>query len=399
MSGNEYTHKDLSRLLGVSVTTVKSYRRKFPDCIPVAGCGKPIRFGEDALRVARRIRDLFEYGLSVDETRARLAEEFDWIIPRRADAGEQQPAPTEDAAPRPDPNALLAGLARNMVDIFLGQKEIIKRLDHLTALLRTPSASPLAPTPAHGVGHKDASGLAPQRPAKGSGERGAPELEEASGFDSDPSSGSNGGDILQGMEDASESPSELPYALRGETGSPDARDTFDAGPEGRGETGAEYDPGARAAESAGHACRIIPLRRQGAPDPPASDADAARMPERSPVEPPRRFLALPLMAAAGNGGYIGAGGKRRGRFSLNDLKALFVFTFAPPRHFRFLWEEREDAWMLRLEQEQEERRINILLAERSLREGGSAAVILRLEDNGEDRHPAEICAIIDAAGI
>ncbi|MDR2604934.1 MAG: MerR family transcriptional regulator [Desulfovibrio sp.] len=422
MSGKEYTHKDLSRLLGVSETTVKSYRRKFPDCIPVAGYGKPIRFGDDALRVARRIRDLFEYGLSVDETRARLAEEFDWIILPRADAGDRQPAPAEDAAPRPDPNTLLAGLARNMVDIFLGQKEIVKRLDHLTALLQTlPGASP-APEPSQGVVHKNASGIAPRQPAKGNGGHGSPEPAEtsgydpeqsagsggsyiphgteASGFDAERAPGSNGGYLPQGRDDASGPASERPGAPRGECGSPnarDARDAFDADPEGRGEPRAEHDPEARAAEHAGHACRILPLRRQDAPAT-APDAGAARMPERSPVEPPRRFLALPLMAEAGNGGYIGAGGKRRGRFSLNDLKALLVFTFAPPSHFRFLWEEREDAWMLRLEQEQEKRRIDILLAERSLREGGTAAVILRLEDNGEERHPAEICAIIDAVG-
>jgi hypothetical protein len=355
MSGKEYTeytHKDLSRLLGVSETTVKSYRRKFPDCIPVAGYGKPIRFGEDALRVARRIHALFEYGLSVDETRARLAEEFDWITSPRDDADKQQPAPAEDETPRADPNVLLAGLARSIVDIFLGQKEIVKRLDHLAVLLRTPPAAPPAPAPAQSAGRKT-----------------APEP----GF-------------------------EQPGASSEEYGFADARDESGLEPEGCGEACAEHDLDTRAAEPEGQACLIFPLRRQDATELPASDAGPARMPERSQVEPPRRFLALPLMAEAGNGGYIGAGGKRRGRFSLNDLKALFVFTFAPPRHFNFLWEEHEDAWMLRLEQEQEGRRIDILLGERPLREGGAAAVILCLEENGEDRHPAEIRAIIDAVG-
>jgi hypothetical protein len=353
MSGKEYTHKDLSRLLGVSETTVKSYRRKFPGCIPVAGYGKPIRFGEDALRIARRIRDLFEYGLSVDETRARLAEEFDWITLARGDADKQQPAPAEDETLRPDPNALFVGLARSMVDIFLGQKEIVKRLDHLAALLRTPPAT--SPAPA--------------APAQSAGRETAPEA---------------------GLEHPDASSEEYGFA--------DARDESGLEPKGRGEAHAEHDLDTHAAEPEGHACRIFPLRRQDAAELPASDAGTARMPERGPVEPPRRFLTLPLVAAAGNGGYIGAGGKRHGRFSLNDLKALFVFTFAPPRHFKFLWEEREDAWMLRLEQEQEGRRIDILLKERPLWDGGAAAVILYLEENGEERHPAEIRAIIDAVG-
>jgi hypothetical protein len=312
MNGNEFTHKDLSRLLGISETTIKSYRRKFPGCIPVAGYGKPIRFGEDALRVARRIRDLFEHGLSVPETRARLAGEFDWITGEPADpaAGERRPAREDDEGRAPDRNAVLAGLARNMVEVFLSQKEIIRRLDHLAALLQA--------VPADGVVFAPAASSAQER------------------------------------------------AEREEPPRPSAL--------------------------------VVPLRGRDTPDPPGPPAGAVRARERNPVEPPRRFLALPLVAAAGSGGYIGAGGRKRGRFSLNDLKAMFVFSFAPPRHFRFLWEEEGDAWILRLEQEQGGRRIRILLAERSLRGGIAAVEILSLEDNGEDLHPAEICAVIDSLG-
>ena len=75
------THKDLSRQLGVSETTIKSYRRKFPGCIPVANQGKPIRFTTEALAVCKRIRDFFELGMSIPEVRTRLAAEFPWISP------------------------------------------------------------------------------------------------------------------------------------------------------------------------------------------------------------------------------------------------------------------------------------------------------------------------------
>ena len=74
MSEATLTHKDLADLLKVSETTVKSYRRKFPGCIPVASQGKPIRFPAVAAEVALRIRDLFELGMSVEEVRLRLAE-------------------------------------------------------------------------------------------------------------------------------------------------------------------------------------------------------------------------------------------------------------------------------------------------------------------------------------
>ena len=52
MSEKTFTHKALADLLGVSETTVKSYRRKFPGCIPVASQGKPIRFPAEAAAVA-----------------------------------------------------------------------------------------------------------------------------------------------------------------------------------------------------------------------------------------------------------------------------------------------------------------------------------------------------------
>jgi DNA-binding transcriptional MerR regulator len=351
VSGKEYTHRDLSRLLGVSETTIKSYRRKFPGCIPVAGYGKPIRFGEDALRVARRIRDLFEHGLSVGETRARLTGEFDWIAPERAEADERQPAREEDETRRPDPNALLAGLARSMVDVFLSQREIIKRLDALTVRLQAMPATSAPPASPESAGRPDAP-------------EGGPGFGETDGrYDS-----------------------------------PDARTAAACGASTSAASAPGDSPDARTAAAAGHACRILPLHGPEAAEFPGADVDAVHVPARSTIEPPRRFLALPLVAAAGNGEYIGAGGRKRGRFSLNDLKALFVFSFAPPRHFRFLWEEREEAWMLRLEQDRGGRRIRILLEERSLRGGGAAVAILSLEDNDEDLHPAEICAVIESLG-
>jgi hypothetical protein len=82
MLADSLTHKDLARLAGVSETSIKSYRRKFPGFIPVAGFGKPIRFLPEAGPVCQRIRECFRQGLSVEETRKRLAAEF----PERADA-------------------------------------------------------------------------------------------------------------------------------------------------------------------------------------------------------------------------------------------------------------------------------------------------------------------------
>lgn len=71
-----YTHKDLAQLCGVSETTIKSYRRKFPGFIPVLTRGKPIRFSRTAGEVCLRIRDCFAKGMSVNETYKVLKESF-----------------------------------------------------------------------------------------------------------------------------------------------------------------------------------------------------------------------------------------------------------------------------------------------------------------------------------
>ncbi|MDO9081721.1 MAG: MerR family transcriptional regulator [Humidesulfovibrio sp.] len=71
-----YTHRDLARLLGVSETTVKSYRSKFPCFLPVAREGKPVRLHPEALAVCRSIRDLFADGLTILQATGRLRAEF-----------------------------------------------------------------------------------------------------------------------------------------------------------------------------------------------------------------------------------------------------------------------------------------------------------------------------------
>jgi len=71
-----YTHRDLAKALGVSETTIKSYRSKFPTFLPVAREGKPVRLHPEALAVCLRIRDLFANGLSIIQTEAQLRAEF-----------------------------------------------------------------------------------------------------------------------------------------------------------------------------------------------------------------------------------------------------------------------------------------------------------------------------------
>lgn len=102
---HDLTHDDLANETGVSVTTIKSYRRKFPGFIPVLGFGKPIKFAPDALRVCLAIRDCFGQGLSVRETRKKLEE-----------AGF---APDPGSVPPPSPQQDAAGFSTERMDEFL----------------------------------------------------------------------------------------------------------------------------------------------------------------------------------------------------------------------------------------------------------------------------------------
>lgn len=151
------THKDLSRLLGVSETTVKSYRRKFPDCIPVANQGKPIRFTADAAKVCIRIRDLFELGMAVPEVRARLASEFRWIeaeVPADETSQPADEAPAQPVAAQParvelpqDFTTAVSGLARSMVHLTQQQTAMMKRLQGLEQRVDAAVSAAAAPAP------------------------------------------------------------------------------------------------------------------------------------------------------------------------------------------------------------------------------------------------------------
>lgn len=76
MSQDLPTHADLAQAVGVSVTSIKSYRSKFPGFIPVASWTKPLRFAPEALPVCARIRELFTQGQSVAQVRRELTREF-----------------------------------------------------------------------------------------------------------------------------------------------------------------------------------------------------------------------------------------------------------------------------------------------------------------------------------
>lgn len=111
-----YTHRDLAQALGVSETTIKSYRAKFPGFLPVAREGKPVRLHPEALDVCRRIRDIFADGLSISQATAVLRTEFK-EYPRN-----RRLPTTQKAAPPSPPGEALAP----------GESDLAQRIEALT---------------------------------------------------------------------------------------------------------------------------------------------------------------------------------------------------------------------------------------------------------------------------
>ncbi|WP_243310911.1 hypothetical protein [Fundidesulfovibrio agrisoli] len=117
------THRDIAVALGVTVTTVKSYRRKFPEFFAGASGSRPIRFPARAGQVCARIQALFGRGYAVEQVRERLALEFDLQEPsiQEPPGKEARPVPPpgspENPLAAPDPLARIEGLLEGLFSI------------------------------------------------------------------------------------------------------------------------------------------------------------------------------------------------------------------------------------------------------------------------------------------
>ncbi len=139
MATTTLTHKDLAERIGVSETTIKSYRRKFPEFFPVHSRGKPIRFKPEAEDVCREIRQCFGQDLSVAETRVRLSARFKVLGAKESlDPARNKPGVPGMAAATQDSPELLAAVVglRQGLDRFADlQLKANERLDTLQELV------------------------------------------------------------------------------------------------------------------------------------------------------------------------------------------------------------------------------------------------------------------------
>ena len=373
------THKDLARHLGVSETTIKSYRRKFPGCIPVSNHGKPIRFNSEALAVCKRIRDLFDLGMSISEVHARLAAEFPWVnltdsppaepagacpssaenpgAPKEKAAAEAAPEPATlpdnaDNEPRPDLPLIVSSLAKSVISLSQQQSALLKRLDCLEAKIDGTLAQPAQAARVEGT---------PGRPMTAV-EEALPEHNAAA-----PASENDTQivDKLDGIERALEQT----MSLLG-----NYVETM------QGFTRPAPTPEAEVAPAP-------------PPTPEPGQVQPKRSAERKISEDYLRHLAtLPLMHKTELNGLAHLGDRSRGVYTVNDLKAVFAQACRPPEHYTSYWHvQKGQSWFV-LEQPESPHGRSLLLRITPVRteRGTEAAQIMNMVIDGREEPPATL---------
>lgn len=130
------THKDIALRLGVSETTVKSYRRKFPLFFPLHSHGKPLRFKPVVMDVALSIREGFQKDLSVEEIRTELNHKFSKIKNKSKQSSpiDIQAESTTDPSPCPG-EARLEALESTLATVLQEQARTNEKLVALQELI------------------------------------------------------------------------------------------------------------------------------------------------------------------------------------------------------------------------------------------------------------------------
>lgn len=330
-----YTHKDLADALQVSETTVKSYRRKFPGCIPVAHQGKPIRFNEEALTVCTRIRDNFALGMSVEEVHSRLCKEFSWMPELPAKQTNKQHA---EAAPQ-EISQGMSNMAKSMVSMMQQQKLIAKRMQAIESQLEELGLE----------GYNFDEAIAAREMANAKKEASFTER-------------LNQLDTITDMlgETVSFLSNKLEKFLQENQG------------DGSFSNKAIQFPG-NVVFGKGSSSETLP-------------------------EPEREFFTYPLVVRTSEGKYISAAARGRGRLTLNDLKALLVYGYSSPNHFSMQWLQMDDGWQLTLSQPDVENSsvYGLQLIELVTQSGTRVLEIVQLFQDNTSIHPVEICRIVES---
>ncbi|MFP5221444.1 MAG: MerR family transcriptional regulator [Acidobacteriota bacterium] len=329
------THALLAKALGVTVTTIKSYRRKFPEFFRTASLGKPIRFPAEVLELCRRIRHHFKRGLSVEETRKRLAQEFEAVAQAPEEATAPQPAPEQGNASAQRIEDLLEGLFDLQNRTHSLMAELLAKLDTVADRLGQPQ-------PAAGQTVRAA------RPA--------------------PS-----GRIQRAMDDTTRAGLVRP-------GSAPRRD--DPAP-AAGANAASPVSLASSSAQAGHSGAGTGTAREGDPE----QADQA-----NGLRPPAQFLGMPVVVLSSGGDFLGVTNVTGRPFTLEQFEAFLVGRARAEGGFSAAWVRQGQQWTLRLEgthDGQDEAREHHFLQAVTPR-GNTVARFASLSVNGKPASDAEL---------
>ncbi|WP_051257951.1 MerR family transcriptional regulator [Desulfovibrio cuneatus] len=382
MSNELLTHKALAELLGVSETTVKSYRRKFPGCIPVANQGKPIRFTSEAAAVALRIRDLFSTGMSVEEVRRRLASEFAWI---QAEAPEDSPpqaaSALASAAIAPELTLGVSNMAKSMVTITGQQKTILERVKGIESALEDMGVAGVAVSEEERRKKADAARLKEERLEA--------RLTQLDAVTQD-LAGSLAvlADQFGKFVVKQQVPSQVAFAA---APAAPAHGT-EAVPRAATEAAviiAEDATGERTPTTLAGANPETPGPETLRPLP-MEEAVAAE-------EPARSFFSLRLIVRLPDGSYSSVGGRSRGRFSLEDFKALLAHRYPATRLAPLRFTAENNFWRMQatLPEEEAPVQLELLLEERMTHKGFAVVEVAELKISNRAVHPSEVCNLID----
>lgn len=348
MATTSLTHRDLARMLGVSETTIKSYRRKFPGCIPVASNGKPIRFTEEAGQVCVKIRELFSRGMSVEEVRLRLETYFDWIPPyepEETQSEEQHTPVVSSSVDMPEDFTLaVSNLAKGMVKLTMQQETMLKKMASIDARLEQLGLYPKAVE-----GISEPSSLTPE--------------------------------LSQWMQQAHTVLERIEMLAGQVIAEPKVQAKVVRVKNSYGDVSEYHLETDTAAEST-----------EGVPQEVVSPQPLP------PQDPPRRLLTLPLVIQSEDGDFLGVAGKSRGRFSINDFKAMLMAHFSSNERYSYFWQLTPNGWLLALEQKDAEvpKNLAFVVEQKTTPRGNDVALIQHVTINGVDEETSQVHAFIRA---
>ncbi|MDL2285346.1 helix-turn-helix domain-containing protein [Desulfovibrio sp. OttesenSCG-928-F07] len=379
MSEKTVTHKDLADKLGVSETTIKSYRRKFPGCFPVASKGKPIRFKTEATDMALRIRDLFSTGMSVEEVRERLVEEFDWYNPK------------EGAKPRT--HALKTDIPQNFATAVSNMaKSMITLSQQQATILDTMKRIELMLAEVGGSAFKNIDPAASRNENKAI-------MAEIATLKADM------GNIAHSLAESNSMMSEERNAFM--VSMERVVNAVVSGPAtaGQHKAGNVINFNSSANSGVAHAAEAM----YSGPTLAEAAAVSGAMAGQSSVnynnipEFPRHILAMPLVVRNDEGAYLSAGGKNISRISLNDIKAILAQTYMPPENFSMSWSYKDGNWWINFEQRSipaplEAINISIQVVEITSARGVSVLEARKYIYNDNSYHPTELVRFVTGAG-